>query len=1400
MNNLSTILPSSQIDSTLPGYIVEQYAQFINFMTAAAESEERIGFGQDILQNLQKYRDFDTYQNGIVKYGILAQNIDAEAEELILEDGYGFPDENGVLYIDNEIILYRTKEGNTFYDLKRGSAGTTVLPTFTSSGTYLETCPTEHFKGARVTNLSVLFLASMLETIYSSFTPNIDPSKINSEVNQSSLLSNIRDFFQSKGTKLGIQSLFKMIFGDTGTDVSYPGDQIIVPSVSTYTEDVICRVIPFPETFYSGNEISENPGVLIGATIQCKSYNDDVVYGEAVVEYTRAYPLDQTIQYDLLLNEESLIGTIVANPSTFLVQELSTVTTTVNVDSTNGFPDSGVIFIDNEGIFYTDKTETNFLNCTRGFLGQERLHEQNSKVRGPYYVQGDYLFQPEVTEDKCSAKQPVRVTSRSWPIGLVRSANILDPGLLHSEADVITIVDPVDQRNRSDIQIEVSDVSTGNISEVFIQDPGPKTTSVGDFLYFDNTDTFGSGAAAKVSWVHGQCIQQSTGCEIVTNLVSHRQQLDFSSYSGSNDYVFTVGQFIETISEEKSARAVVASWNATTKILILQTISPNLIVAGDIITDLRGNSIIVAPDYIGVIPVEANISSTSEFYELSNLTIVDFNKPTQRLNGSPLVNGDLWWSVSNGRLYIFYNNYWVATQPYGTIPNGPYAANVPIGVTGSDFVATGNPPIKSQIIIADDYPTKNPDGSALRIGDLWWSSVTGLLYVWNSDSAYGGGCITAQCNPDGTPAQASAEWVCTDPVGFLSWGPQDPLDQGPGPGSVPTSSLSFDATVTISPNPPTGKPTGTLWWNSNRGRLFIRYQDTWVITNPFGSESGPQSYYPDGTLENTGTQAISLGPIISLSELETQTELFFRDLCDFYPGDKVLFKSGELATIQEKNLNSVVVQRGPQAQQLVDGSVMRNTTRGKITIETIEPHELQVADFVRFHSTVPQLDNKVFEIVDVGTIIPATGVATINSGAITFVSIIFPGRNYNKDFYVNFIGGGGGGAKAIARVTNGAVLSVDIINGGKNYTSVPQVRFQFERSVYFFTVYSDQWYPTPNILYYETTNPVVQNYATDIEVLSGGIGYKLLPTISGLYKREIDRASFVFTLNGTSIETITVLNGGARYSNPKALVLDANGKGNGADVDLIAVNGVITSAVINDPGIDYENPFIIVVENDGYFIPETKNIGKIQAFKIIKEGRDVDVNSFRTPIVFVETKLILEYPVSDDCFVTPVVPIPTWQVGSIVSVGTATAVVTSWNPINQVITVNNISGQIRNGDTITDNISNTAKVRISGQSSQSLVVSGISKLNGKFITDKSITNSNISRLQDGEYYQLFSYVIESSRQRAQYQSFVNDIIHPAGFVYFSNTKIEDKVVTQNRVDPPYINTEATEIDPIDPIV
>ena len=254
MKQTSIVTPSSQVDSTLPIYIYENYERFVEFMQLSSESEERLGFGQDLLQHCLEYQDFDTYKNKIVQFNYLANPYDSDEESLPAEEAaiansvgtatlaktedqlnvyilagiedkflklnntYGFPDENGVILIDDEIILYRKKVGNILYDLKRGASGTYILPTFTSEGEYATTEPASHLAGAKVYNLSVLFMVAMLENIHKTFTPDISSPRMSDEVDRSIVLSKIKDFYRSKGSKLGIKALFKILFAENDTE------------------------------------------------------------------------------------------------------------------------------------------------------------------------------------------------------------------------------------------------------------------------------------------------------------------------------------------------------------------------------------------------------------------------------------------------------------------------------------------------------------------------------------------------------------------------------------------------------------------------------------------------------------------------------------------------------------------------------------------------------------------------------------------------------------------------------------------------------------------------------------------------------------------------------------------------------------------------------------------------------------------------------------------------------------------------------------------------------------------------------------------------------------------------------------------------------------------------------
>ena len=100
--------------------------------------------------------------------------------------------------------------------------------------------------------------------------------------------------------------------------------------------------------------------------------------------WLRNYLFNSWLKKSIVLFEDynSAASTLVVdNP-------LSASATTINVAVTDNFPESGRLLIDNEEMFYTGKTKTQFLNVMRGQRGTNAVsHTQNTVVSVEYRVQ-----------------------------------------------------------------------------------------------------------------------------------------------------------------------------------------------------------------------------------------------------------------------------------------------------------------------------------------------------------------------------------------------------------------------------------------------------------------------------------------------------------------------------------------------------------------------------------------------------------------------------------------------------------------------------------------------------------------------------------------------------------------------------------------------------------------------------------------------------------------------------------------------------------------------------------------------------------------------------------------------------------------------------------------------------
>ena len=534
------VTPSSQVISTLPNYIVEQYERFVEFMTAAAESEERLGFSQDLLQRLSVYRDFDTYAKPVVEFTYLFQEINETTEsseqvytatyltdeneaidtgrtsydrnltltpqdrrnftkdvavdfvegQLVLDDASGFPERNGILLIDEEVILYRYRTGNVCHDLQRGASATTAIGDFLNPSEFRKTEPAKHFKGVKVYNISCLFMAAILHTIHLTYFPSVDSKMVAAPIDRSSVLKHIRHFFQSKGTKLGIKALFKILFAENDVDVFYPGDRMIIPSKSTWYESKLLRVTPVPWVLTPMELQPADPDMLIGQELKLKSYNSNNVYGTIIVDYVSKYAFEDEVQYEIFVEKDNVKGDTVANPRTRLERDLFMYGTsdddvdveTITVESTLGFPESGVLIIENEAITYEYKSFNQFFKCKRGYKGSDHPYPKYTKVYGPYYYEGTVTVDGE------------KLLSRMFPLGLVQDVDIRKPGILHELTDTVEPNGPGRENPREPIMasfLENINDQLVTISQRFLSHEyfGNYTAGVNG-VYFDNEHVF----------------------------------------------------------------------------------------------------------------------------------------------------------------------------------------------------------------------------------------------------------------------------------------------------------------------------------------------------------------------------------------------------------------------------------------------------------------------------------------------------------------------------------------------------------------------------------------------------------------------------------------------------------------------------------------------------------------------------------------------------------------------------------------------------------------------------------------------------------------------------------------------------------------------------------------------
>ena len=352
------------IESQLPEFLIADFPKAVDFFKQYYISQEKQGGNIDLVDNLDRYIKVDNLvPEVVVGKTALSSEISASDTTIVVTSTKGFPDDYGLLKIDNEIITYTSKTSTTFTGCVRGFTGITGYDSGLSNlintvnkqtVVFSETSASEHSNNSTVTNLSALFLQEFYKKLKRTFTPGLEEYKFVSDLDVGNFIKHARNLYQSKGIEESIKILFKVLYGVEASVIDLE-ERLIKPSAANYIRRETIVV----------ERISGDPFKLEGQTI-FKSTDSGTSASVSDVEiFTRNNETFYRLGLFIGYNDRDLIeGTFTIPGASRVLENVSVGSSVINVDSTIGFGQTGTVVIGPNSIDYTAKSINQFYGCT----------------------------------------------------------------------------------------------------------------------------------------------------------------------------------------------------------------------------------------------------------------------------------------------------------------------------------------------------------------------------------------------------------------------------------------------------------------------------------------------------------------------------------------------------------------------------------------------------------------------------------------------------------------------------------------------------------------------------------------------------------------------------------------------------------------------------------------------------------------------------------------------------------------------------------------------------------------------------------------------------------------------------------------------------------------------------
>jgi len=364
------------INNQLPDFILDESPNALEFLKQYYISQEYQSGPVDIAENLDQYLKLDNLTPEVVVDSTHTTSQISSSDNVInVSSTKGFPQNYGLLKIDDEIITYTGITTNTFIGCIRGFSGITNYHSNLNQEelVFSESVSASHVSGSSVQNLSSLFLKEFYKKIKYTFTPGLENIDFVSDLNVGNFIKEARSFYQAKGTDESFRILFNILYGVTPQVVNLEDFLIKASSAEFIRREIVIA-----------EKISGNPLNLVGQTIK-KSNDDDTSASISEVEpFTR-----NNIQYFKIslfvgYNDTSSVeGKFSITSSTRCLENVSPGASVISVDSTIGFLEQGKLISGNNEIEYTSKSINQFFGCTG--IEDEIILADNIRSDETYY-------------------------------------------------------------------------------------------------------------------------------------------------------------------------------------------------------------------------------------------------------------------------------------------------------------------------------------------------------------------------------------------------------------------------------------------------------------------------------------------------------------------------------------------------------------------------------------------------------------------------------------------------------------------------------------------------------------------------------------------------------------------------------------------------------------------------------------------------------------------------------------------------------------------------------------------------------------------------------------------------------------------------------------------------------